>query len=256
MTTRKDPRDPKDPKDLKNPTDPNGQTTAEKVRELLREVFLFEGWNEEDLTRLARFGRPAAAAKGDLLFLQDDPCSNLYVLLEGKVQMFRTMRDGREATIHVLQPVDLVACAALFLDMSFPASARVVSGAARLIRLEGGPFLKMLEARPDLARKMIAALAMRISHLASCIESRMVQPAVGRVAGWLLEQPTSRDSAGRRVVRVEGNKKSVAADLGITPETFSRSLRKLTEEGLIAVRGRAITLLDTGGLIRVSGSEG
>jgi CRP/FNR family transcriptional regulator len=256
MTIRKEQKDPKDPKDLKTSTDPNGQSTAEKVRELLRDVFLFEGWEEDDLARLARFGCVAQAAKGDLLFLQEDPCSNLYILLEGKVQMFRTIPDGREATIHVLQPVDLVACAALFLDMSFPASARVVSGAARLIRLEGGPFLKMLEARPDLARKMIAALAIRISHLASCIESRMVQPAVGRVAGWLLEQPTSKDSAGRRVVRVEGNKKSVAADLGITPETFSRSLKKLSEEGLIAVRGRAITLVDTGGLIRVSGSEG
>ena len=126
---------------------------------------------------------------------------------------------------------------------------------AQLIRLEGGPFLRLLEARPDLARKMMAALAMRISHLASCIESRSTQPAAGRLAGYLLEQPTSRDNAGRRVVRIEGNKKSVAADLGITPETLSRSLKKLTQQGLIAVRGRQITLLDTDGLIGVTGSE-
>jgi CRP/FNR family transcriptional regulator, dissimilatory nitrate respiration regulator len=250
---RKDQKVPKDKEDAKGTRSTNERSVGEEIRELLRGVFLFENWEEEPLAALARFGRLTDAAKGDILFLQDDPCAGLFVLLNGKVQMFRAMPDGREITIHVLSPVDLVACAALFLDASYPASARIASRTARLIRLEGKPFLRMLETRPDLARKMIAALAMRISHLAASVESRTVQPALQRVAAWLLEQPTSKDGSGRRVVKIEGNKKSVAASLGITPETFSRSLRKLTEDHLVSVRGHMIVLTNTDGLLDVSG---
>ncbi|NQU43629.1 Crp/Fnr family transcriptional regulator [bacterium] len=220
-----------------------------EILDQLRSVFLFRGWPEADLNRVAVLSNLARRAKGDFLFLQDDPCAWLYVLIEGRVQMFRNLPDGREVTIHVLGPGSLVACAALFLDSSFPASARILSHEANLVAIAGPAFLELLEERPDLSRKMIGALASRISQLAQRIESRDAGSAPVRLADWLLDQPSAPDGKGHRVVRIEGSKKSLASNLGVAPETFSRALRRLAEKQLIEVRGREIVLLDPAGLM-------
>lgn len=224
----------------------------------LKPLFLFKQWSDDDVAAVTRFARIVHRPKGDVLFHQGETCEYLYVLLSGKVQMFRVLPDGREVTLHVLSPGALVACVALFLDKSFPASARVVSRGAELAFLQGGPFLKLLAERPDLSRKIIGALASRITDLADRIESRTAESAAVRLAGWLLDQPSrpgesggARDHADR-VIRIEGSKKSVAASLGMTPETFSRSLRALAEQGVLTVSNKEIILLDTRKLQEIS----
>jgi len=207
-------------------------------------LFLFRAWSAEDLASVARFARVVDHRKGDVLFHHGEPCGYLYVLLSGKVQMFRVLPDGREITLHILAPGALVACVALFLDKSFPASGRIVSRSAELVHLQGGPFLKLLAERPDLSRKVIGALASRISDLADRIESRTAESAQVRLASWLLDQPSRPTDSGERVIQIEGSKKSVAASLGMTPETFSRSLRALAGQGILEVRNKQIVLLD------------
>ncbi len=210
----------------------------------LKEVFLFREWSEEDLATVIRHARLRRHKRGDLLFLQGDACGYLYVLLSGAVQMFRTLPDGREITLHELSSGAVVACAALFLDRSYPASARVLSREAELLTLEGSPFLRLLAERPDLARKLIAALAGRITDLADRIESRTADSATVRLAGWLLDQPSRAVDPHERVVRIEGTKKSVAASLGMTPETFSRTLKAFSKGRVLEVRKKEILLKD------------
>ncbi len=48
---------------------------------------------------------------------------------------------------------------------------------------------------------------------------------------------------GRGGVRDLGNKNVLASRLGTVPETFSRTLKKLQEEGIIRIRGNQIRIL-------------
>lgn len=231
---------------------PRKPTAIDLISRLGR-LFLFRNWNREDLAVLARTSAETRHRRGDNLFWERDPCSHLLVLTDGKVQMYRTTADGREVTLHVVHAEALVACAALFLDQCYPACARVVSLEATVFRFPGTPFLKFLEDRPDLARKMISSLAMRIGELADRIEARQTMPAQARLADWLSEQPSLRSADGKRVINIEGSKKSVASTLGMTPETFSRSLACLARAGIIAVRGKEVVLLKPGDLLDQSG---
>lgn len=210
----------------------------------LRELFFFRQWSPEDLAQLAAHVRLVRKRKEQILFLQNEECKWLYVLLRGQVQMFVDSEDGREITLHMLRPQALVACAALFLGKAYPASARSVSSDTELLAIEGDAFLKLLSERPDLSKKMIASLASRISELAARLESHTSENADQRLAQWLLDQPTSKNENGERIIRLTGSKKALSADLGMVPETFSRALAKLSRGGALRVEGKVIVVLD------------
>ena len=54
-------------------------------------------------------------------------------------------------------------------------------------------------------------------------------------------------------VLLQQRKRSIAAQLGIAPETFSRVLRHLRERSLISGSGRILNLLDPSGLRSLAG---
>lgn len=223
---------------------------SERVKaEDLGSVFLFRGWDPADLGIVVGLAKLSRFEKGETLFMQDDECRRLYVLVSGRVQMYRTTMDGRDVTLHTVAPGALVACAALFLDRTFPASAKVVSSEAELISIDGKAFLDLLDERPDLSRRMVGALSMRLTELANLIESREGSDAQSRLGEWILEQPSRRRPDGAREIRLHETKKSIAASLGMTPETFSRRLRRLSDECIIAVEGDVIVIRDANALM-------
>lgn len=205
---------------------------------------LFRGWDAADLARVAAMSRVVQPRRGATLFFEGASCDALFLLMEGRVQLYRITPDGREVALHEVGKGAVVACAALFLERSFPANGRVVSPDAELVLVSGAIFLDLLAQRPDLSRRMIAALAMRLSELADRLEQQGTKPARQRLAAWLLDQPSAPGAGGAREVRVDGTKRDLAASLGMTPETFSRMLAQLAAEGAIATRGRTIRILD------------
>ena len=98
----------------------------------LRRLFLFRTWKDDDLKPLAQRGRFTTHRKGDILFRAGEECDRLLVLVEGQIEMFRDQQ-GRRVPLHTVRGQALIACAALFLDQCFPASAMVVPSAIATI---------------------------------------------------------------------------------------------------------------------------
>ena len=83
--------------------------------------------------------------------------------------------------------------------------------------------------------------------------SRVAKDADARCAEWLLRH-AEMGEAGVCSVRLEQRKRSIAAHLGIAPETLSRVLRHLRERRLISGTGRLVQLVDMPGLKKLAGS--
>jgi CRP-like cAMP-binding protein len=82
--------------------------------------------------------------------------------------------------------------------------------------------------------------------------SRLAKDAEARCAEWLLGQARSNDQ-GVCSVQLQQHKRTIAAQLGIAPETLSRVLRHLREQSLISGTGRVVNLVDLGGLRSLAG---
>ena len=92
---------------------------------------------------------------------------------------------------------------------------------------------------------MLAGLSMRNRQLVQDIESVALLTSTQRLIGYLL-QIVGTGSSGR--VTLPASKTTIASLLNLTPETLSRTMQKLQQQGLIEVNGKDITITNLSGL--------
>ena len=105
---------------------------------------------------------------------------------------------------------------------------------------------------PKLVQTMLHDVALAHRQQADLAISRLAKDAEARCAEWLLRHAQT-SSHGSVAVMLQERKRSIAAQLGIAPETLSRVLRHLRERSLISGSGRVVNLVDLVGLRSLAG---
>ena len=133
----------------------------------------------------------------------------------------------------------------MFLDRPYPVFAQALLP-SELLQVDQVAVFALLEDDPSFARAMLAGMAIRLHTMVRDVESYSMRTATQRVASYLLEELDA--TPGDRELRLPASKQVIASRLNLTPETFSRTLHLLVEQGYIAMNGRDIVVLDRGGL--------
>ncbi len=113
-------------------------------------------------------------------------------------------------------------------------------------------FRRAIANMPESAQAVLNDVAMAHRHQTEFAVSRLAKDAEARCAEWLLSHAQQRSSGGM-AVELQQRKRSIAAQLGIAPETLSRVLRHLREQSLISGSGRVLNLVDLGRLRSLAG---
>lgn len=218
-----------------------------EILEVLKKIPIFEGLPEEDLQKLREISRHKKLERGEILFAQGEEATGFYVVIKGRIKIYRLSSRGRQQILHVFGPGEAFAEAALFSGSRYPAWAEALTPAAVLL-FPRKAFLELVRKRPELALNMLALQALRLRKLAGMVEALSLKEVPERLAGYLLYL---REAKGRPEFELEIPKGELAALLGTVPETLSRVLNRLSEEGLIEVFGKQIRILDEEGLRRL-----
>ncbi len=213
-----------------------------KLSALLARTPLFRGLSPEDLEALRAIGRGRALRRGEVLFLEGVPAEGFFLVVAGRVKLYKMSAGGKEQILHVHGPGEVFAEGVLYEGAVYPASAAATED-ARVVLFPRRRFQRLLAERPVLATNLIARLGSRLRQLADLVEDLSLKEAPSRLARYLLELP-SRQGAGGPVVTLRIPKGELASLLGTRRETLSRLFRKLSDAGLIEVRGSRITVLD------------
>ena len=188
--------------------------------------------------RLSQFAGSRTLDTDGMLFLEDEPCTGFYVLVEGAIQLTRSATlPGAHPTLAVITPIASFAEAALFGGEAFPATATALKP-SRVFHFPKGPFLAAMREDPDLALAIIHAQAVWLRKLTHKVEQLSGSDSMDRLKTWINEQIPK---GGSLVLAV--TKKTLAAQLGMTPETLSRSLRALQDQGILQVSGTTLRRL-------------
>lgn len=217
--------------------------TLPSTRELrvlqLKPLPMFRALDDADLRRLADAASLRHYLPADTLFRQGTPAEAFFVILDGSVQVVRMGAGGREQVLHVFGAGHLVGEVPVFRGGEYPASG-VCAQDARVLCIPRAGFVKMLGETPDVALAMLAGVCERLRVFVDLVDGLALKDVTGRLAEYLLRL---RQEQARDKVELPTTKAALATQLGTVPETLSRRLRTLQQEGLVRVEGRRITLL-------------
>lgn len=183
-----------------------------------------------------------------LLRARHTRCADVLYLDRGRVAL-----GIRETTGGLRHQLGLVEGPA-WLDAAFALRARscsldmVAQGPVQLRRVALASFEAGVQRLPPLLRGLVDDLAQAYCTQTDLALSRLLQDAEARCAQWLLQHAQATPEGGGLQVRLGERKRLIAAQLGIAPETFSRVLRQLREQGLIAGKGNLLQLPQPGAL--------
>lgn len=208
-------------------------------RQLLRHIPLFAGLSNEDLAALQEIGRIKEHNRGELLFSEGEDAEGFFVVLDGKVKVYKLSAEGKERILHVIPPGGTFAEAAIFGDGLYPAYAETLQ-TCKLLFLPKAGFLDLLMNNGRMSINMIAGLSKFLRQFAMQVEELTFKDVPSRLARYLLTLSKGR----AKTVELPISKTQLASNLGTVSETLSRTLRKLSEDDLIRVSGKSIEILD------------
>ena len=176
--------------------------------------------------------------KKEFLFHEAQAGSAVYFLASGKVKLFKTDAEGKEVILHFIESGELFAGLLLLSEGCYPFSA-IALEQVELLAINHVELRKMILLSPEFSIRMIETLASRQKFFINNIKYLALSDPRTRFLSYLnyLAKQT-----GSNVVKLPAAKGDIALLLGITPETLSRLLRRLIDEGIISIHGKKIEL--------------
>jgi CRP-like cAMP-binding protein len=204
---------------------------------LLRAVPIFSELDAPTLGTLATRCVPRTVGTGFVLFRTGDRCHGLYLVLDGRVRVFRTAPDGREQTLAMEGPGRPVAELPLVDGGEYPATA-VTAAPTRLMFLPRSEFEHAFRSDPAVATAVVRALGRRLRHLVQLVETVAFRDVAARLAMWLADfaDRTGNPAGDTVTVTLDRTQDELATELGTARESVSRALKQLSAKGLIRSR--------------------
>lgn len=170
------------------------------------------------------------------LFRQGQSADFLYVVVEGAVEL-QAEWNGHKTVMAVVRPVATFILAACLRDAPYLMSARTLER-SRLVLLPTVDLRAAMRRDPDLAMAVMSELADSYRAMVRHAKGMKLRSARERLAAWILTQ-----AEGSASLTLQVEKQHLASYLGIAPESLSRTLRSMREDGIQA-DGSRITITD------------
>ncbi|RMD69694.1 MAG: Crp/Fnr family transcriptional regulator [Gammaproteobacteria bacterium] len=209
----------------------------------LREFPLFRALPEKALQDIARGATPLTFPRGSMICQKGEFIDGFYCVSRGVVKLAFLSPEGHEKIVDLVHGGSSFGEALMFLDKPCPLYAQAVTE-CHLIHIRKDVILPALDQYPHLARYMLAGLSARLHQLILDLESYCMQPAAQRIIGYLLREAEVRGPRRGVQITLPVSKSLIASRLNVTPETLSRTLHCLKEQGLLNIEGKNIIIPD------------
>ncbi len=194
--------------------------------------------SEELLEALRALGTVRSFPKHSVIVIEGEPAETLYIVDSGRLRVFLSDEEGREAELGQLGPGEY------FGEVMLASRVRTASvkaiDACKLCLIGREQFEALLSERPDLAFHLIQSLIYRVKVLTKNVESLALMDVYGRVAR-LFRDAAVTDDAGHQYVPGLSQQK-IAEKVGASRSMINRILKDLTTGGYIEVSREKIEL--------------
>jgi len=190
---------------------------------------MFASVDEATLLRLASEAKFETYRDGETLFRQGEPMNAFVLVVKGFVKLLRMAPTGDETVVGLRADGETVMDAPTDAAEISLVSAEAV-GAVTVLKIPAARFVRALAESPALTVAALGEAKCRNAELIGEIESLKALGADQRLARFLLALAPQGSEDCR--FRLPYDKRLLAARLGVTQETLSRSFAKLRDYGV------------------------
>ncbi len=219
-------------------------TSLGRKRDALRHHALFRSLTAAEIEDVVAHASERRVPRGGLIFGKGDAGSSMMAVLTGQVRISTMSADGREVTLNLIGPGDVLGELALLDGKPRSASATAVSDTLLMV-VERGHFLPLLRRHEGLAERLLVLLCERLRQTSVTLEDVALTTLPARLARVLVrlaEQRGRPDVTGGIRIEAGTSQRELANQVASSRESVNKQLRAWREAGVLSVEGRAIVL--------------
>ncbi len=224
---------------------------AAEIQATLKSSHLLSGLSEAQLEDVRKHAHFSELEEGKALFCQGDDVSSFYLVISGKIKLFRVSQEGKEKVVDIVNPGDTFAEALMFMDQPmYPVNATALMN-CKVLGINSRHFKNMLRDSVDTCFLLMGSMSSRLRGLIQEIDTLSLNTGTVRIVSYLLQHaPDDSDCFDLDIA-----KSVIASRLSVKPETFSRILKNLHTQNILTISGRKVTIHDRKALISISPTQ-
>lgn len=234
-----------------------------ELRQAIASAPMFDGLDAAQVDFLAAHSRAIFLPAGQVLFRKGTPSTGFYMVRDGLMQLSVSNSEGVVKVVEILKPGSAFGHAVMFVHEPYPVDATALAD-AHLVFVPAAAVDRVLDENPAMARIMLASMARRLQSKIQDIAMLSLQSATQRIVAYILGavgagtynvgggvgafEPGASPDTRSTSIELPALKQVLASRLGMTPETFSRAMRALSDKGLICADGAVVRIPDVAAL--------
>jgi CRP-like cAMP-binding protein len=224
------------------------------VQELVRHSSLFKEVNPDVFLQIMETGVFRSVEEDGFFFLQGDPATHAYVLVEGRVKMIQITPNGQQITLRIMTPGQTYGGIALLNPQAgYPATAQAVEDSAALA-WETARLRDLVAKDPTISFNVMGLMHGYISELQERQKALVTDRVEQRIARILLKLASQ---SGRKIdagvlIDLPVTRQDIAEMSGTTLFTVSRTLNEWERGGLLEIGRERVVIRDPHGLVSIA----
>lgn len=194
------------------------------IENILFNIPIFKKLNSNHIKTLATHCRIKIIKKNEILFYEFDVADTVYIIIRGKVKVYKLSEEGNEHILHIHKDKDIIAEAAIFDTGMYPAYC-VATEETKLVYISKNSLIDFIRENPEVTFKLLASYSKRLRYFVDKIEYLSLKNVEERIFTYFIKNSTTINN--KNIFKLEISKKELALFLGTTPETISRNIKKL-----------------------------
>lgn len=213
----------------------------------LRTVDIFQDLSEAEIQEIDRATTISAAHRGRILYMPEESGEVLFILKEGRVQLYRISPEGKKLVIATIGP------GTIFGEMAFVGQGMHNSFAEALedcvlCVMSRADVERLLITQPQVALRIFEILGRRLREAESRLQEIAFKGIPARLASLLLQLADEQD--GDTITGL--THQNLGEQIGTYRETTTQTLNTFKNAGLIDISRKRIILLDRAGLAQIA----
>lgn len=215
----------------------------DKFIRLLKNVDLFKCFSENELEKIFNSSNHHIKKykKGSIVYMQNEKCNSLDVILEGIISIQKIDSEGNVLTIKDFANGDVVGENLLFsVNNKYPMTILSKSD-VNLLHVNKEMILKLCQTSESFLLSFLQSLSSKALILSDRITSLTMKTLRQCIIDFLLFEYYSQGSSG---IKLNLTKKDLAEKLGVQRSSLSRELNKMRNDDLIEFNTKYIFIKD------------